>query len=410
MSDWPIVRFEDLAVQEKSAISKPYGSAFTAKDYVVAGVPLVRGVNLGTGRFLDEAFVYISEDKADQVPGANLRAGDLVFTHRGVIGQVAMVPRTPRFPRYVVSTSQVKARLDPAKALPEFYVYWFLSPVGQAALRSHTSTVGVPGLVRPVATIKALQTPCPPMSVQQAIAALLGALDDKIALNDCIAATALSLSEALYLRTSIVLDWPAFELRTVASWHSGGTPSTSEPRYWGGELPWISARSLKNCWIEDSDRRLTELGASSGTRLVPPGTVIFVVRGSSLKDEFRVGLTQREVAFGQDCKALVPNNGVDGNILFHGIRAARTQILELVDETSIGAGRLATDLISQLHIRIPPDSNADVVSEIRLLDQLSANRVRENRTLSALRDVLLPELMSGRLRIRDAAKVVEAAV
>jgi type I restriction enzyme S subunit len=152
------------------------------------------------------------------------------------------------------------------------------------------------------------------------------------------------------------------------------------------------------------------LGASSGTRVVPAETVLFVVRGSSLKEEFRVGLTQREVAFGQDCKALSPVHGIDAHILFHGIHAARTRILELVDETSIGAGRLSTDLITKLEIRVPADQDISVIEEIRSLDQLSASRMRENYTLSALRDTLLLELMSGRLRVREAEKIVEEAV
>lgn len=90
--------------------------------------------------------------------------------------------------------------------------------------------------------------------------------------------------------------------------------------YWGGETPWISALSLKSPWIDDSDRKLTVLGTENGTRLAPKETVIFVVRGSSLKDEFRIGITRREVAFGQDCKALTPRVGVDAHLLFHAIR------------------------------------------------------------------------------------------
>src|SRR5258708_19137368 len=121
MREWPITRFERLAADEKSSFSKPYGSAYTADDYVPGGVPLVRGVNLGNGIFHDEDFVFITEEKANKLPGANLAPGDLVITHRGAIGQVSMIPRSPRYPRYVLSTSQVKARLDNRWSVPEFY-------------------------------------------------------------------------------------------------------------------------------------------------------------------------------------------------------------------------------------------------------------------------------------------------
>lgn len=411
MSDWPFVEYRTLSSSERSAFSMgPFGSKITRENYVAAGVPVVRGVNLARGIFVDDDFVFIDEEKANELIAANVAPGDLIFTHRGTIGQVSMLTRKPRFGRYVIGSSQVKTRLDESVAVPEFYYYWFKSPEGQRSILANASTVGVPGIATPLTSIKGLRVPLPPLLVQQAVASVLEALDDKIAVNDRIAATTLALAEALYLQASTSHDWPSLELGSAASWHSGGTPKTSEPRFWDGEIPWISALSLKGCWIETSERRLTELGAASGTRLVPAGVVIFVVRGSSLKEEFRIGLTQREVAFGQDCKALVPLPGLDPHILFHGIRSARNQILDLVDETSIGAGRLSTDLITKLSIRVPTEAANDVVERIRSLDQLSAVRTRESRGLSALRDALLPELMSGRLRVKDAEKVVEETV
>lgn len=180
MTEWSLVRLGDIAADEKSAISKPYGSAIVRDDYRDAGVPVVRGVNLARGRFYDDEFVFISEDLADRMPGARLLPGDLVFTHRGSVGQISMIPRAPRFQQYTLSTSQVKARLDPTRAIPEFFYYWFLSPAGRHSILQSISTVGVPGLARPVETIKSLPVPLPPLEEQQRIAGVLGALDDLI--------------------------------------------------------------------------------------------------------------------------------------------------------------------------------------------------------------------------------------
>jgi type I restriction enzyme, S subunit len=202
MTEWPLVRLGDLAAGEKSAISKPYGSAIIRDDYRDAGVPVVRGVNLARGRFYDDEFVFISEDLADRMPGARLQPGDLVFTHRGSVGQISMIPRAPRFHRYTLSTSQVKARLDPTRAIPEFFYYWFLSPAGRHSILQSISTVGVPGLARPVETIKSLSVPLPPLDEQRRIAGVLGALDDLIDTNrriadGCTALWRVILSDAL---------------------------------------------------------------------------------------------------------------------------------------------------------------------------------------------------------------------
>jgi len=191
---------------------------------------------------------------------------------------------------------------------------------------------------------------------------------------------------------------------------SGGTPTTSEPSYWDGDIPWISAASLKSPWLDDSERTITQLGAENGTRLVPAGTIIFVVRGMSLTSEFRVGLTQREVAFGQDCKALVPHPGIDPVVLLLALRSRTQEILGLVDTAGHGTGRLGTDRIAKLRVRLPEGDAATAFAEtVRPLAQRASAVRRENRTLADLRDTLLPQLVTGKIRVKDAQRVVEDA-
>lgn len=282
------------------------------------------------------------------------------------------------------------------------FVYYFLGTLDFLSMDVGSSN---PTLNRN--HVHPVQISWPSVSEQGAIASVLGALDDKITVNERIATTSLTLAEALYIQAADSPIWRSVKLREAARWMSGGTPKTSEPSYWGGVIPWISALSLKSPWIERSDRNVTELGAASGTRLVPADTVLFVVRGSSLKEEFRIGITQREVAFGQDCKALVAHDGINPHALFHGIRSQTTSVLEMVDETSIGAGRLSTDLISALEIRVPNGSSDPTVAQVRNLDRLAATRQQESQALAALRDTILPQLMSGRLRVKDAEKIME---
>jgi type I restriction enzyme, S subunit len=191
-----------------------------------------------------------------------------------------------------------------------------------------------------------------------------------------------------------------------ARWFSGGTPNTSEDAYWGGDIPWISALSLKAPWIDDSDRKVTELGVENGTRLVPKNTILFVVRGSSLDTEFRIGLTQREVAFGQDCKALKAANGIDPCVLFVAIKSRTSEILQLVDHTGHGAGRLSTNLLARVELNLPePHENTEAAAGLRALVDTGAARREESRNLKTLRDTLLPRLMSGEIRVRDRRRL-----
>jgi type I restriction enzyme S subunit len=215
--------------------------------------------------------------------------------------------------------------------------------------------------------------------------------------------------------------WRTIRLQDAGTWMSGGTPSTDDDRYWAGDIPWISAASLKGFRISDSERRVTRLGSLMGTRLVPPGTVLFVVRGMSLKTEFRVGITERKVAFGQDCKAIVPVPGIDGKFLALALKARSRQILAMVDEAGHGTGRLPTDLIANLEIGVPELAEQQRIAEI--LDavdmEISATQVaiakrkrtfaaqtkqvdtleRENAKLRLIKQGLMDDLLTGRVRV-----------
>jgi restriction endonuclease S subunit len=164
--------------------------------------------------------------------------------------------------------------------------------------------------------------------------------------------------------SDVSAGWRSVRLKDTGTWLSGGTPFTDDPRYWDGDIPWISAASLKDFRISRSDRCVTELGAVSGTRLVPAGSVLFVVRGMSLKTEFRVGFTERQVAFGQDCKAISPASGIDAKFLALALKAHSRQVLAMVDEAGHGTGRLPTDLISKLTINVPELPEQRCITEI----------------------------------------------
>ncbi|MFI1955555.1 restriction endonuclease subunit S [Streptomyces xinghaiensis] len=156
------------------------------------------------------------------------------------------------------------------------------------------------------------------------------------------------------MRGDLPAGWRCVSLGEAGKWLSGGTPSTSNDVYWGGDIPWISAASLKEFRVTDSDRRVTRLGAENGSRMVEKGAVLFVVRGMSLKSEFRIGVAERPVAFGQDCKALIAADGIDPHFLAHAIQARTPSILAMVEETSHGTGRLDTTRLQELEIGVPP--------------------------------------------------------
>ena len=196
---------------------------------------------------------------------------------------------------------------------------------------------------------------------------------------------------------------PEIEWRPLGDcgrWLSGGTPSKGSPEYWGGDIPWISSKSLDRFYVTDSDERVTEAGAANGTRLVPAGTILFVVRGMSLANEFRVGITQRPVTFNQDLKGLAATPDIDPLFLAYMLKAREAAVLRMADATSHGTLRLQTDLLEQLLIPIPPLPEQRAIARIpgawdRALADLDALIVAKRRRKRGLAQ----RLLTGRVRL-----------
>ncbi|MDX2918665.1 restriction endonuclease subunit S [Streptomyces sp. NE06-03C] len=399
MTEWPTVRFEEIAAPEKSAFSKPYGSAYTRNDYVPSGIPLVRGVNLGAGPFHDDDFVFISSEKADTLPGANLKPGDLVITHRGTIGQVSMIPRNPRHDRYVLSTSQVKARLDHAKAVPEFYYYWLLSPVGQKEILQHVSTVGVPGLVQPVATVKSFKVPVPSLDEQRSVVAVLGALDDKIAVNERIATTADDLSRALFGEVLLksVDGFSDQPLSAVAEFINGraftkGATGTGRMVVRIAEINSGPGVSTVYNEIDVPDRHLAR-----------PGDLLFAWSGSLTAARW----FRPEAIINQHIFKCIPRDG-------YPIWLVSQLVHRKLDEFRSIAADKATTMghIQRRHLDEPvpvpgPKTLGALDRVISPLWERALVAEQESLSLATLRGTLLPQLMSGRIRVKDAEKIVE---
>jgi len=92
-SDWCTARIEEIAAREPRALAMgPFGSNIKTNNFVPVGVPVIRGQNLNAERFNDSGFVYLTENKANELAASNAFPGDLVFTHRRTLGQVGIIP------------------------------------------------------------------------------------------------------------------------------------------------------------------------------------------------------------------------------------------------------------------------------------------------------------------------------
>ncbi|NLB74765.1 MAG: restriction endonuclease subunit S [Firmicutes bacterium] len=100
--------------------------------------------------------------------------------------------------------------------------------------------------------------------------------------------------------------WQMTRLKYLAQFVSGGTPSTSTPSFWNGNIPWVSPKDMKYFEIRDTRDHVTERAIQAGkTALVPAGAVLMVVRSGILQRTIPVAVACREVAINQDLKAII---------------------------------------------------------------------------------------------------------
>src|SRR5271157_6008646 len=207
--DWNWATVDEIKAQNAHAISMgPFGSDIKKDNFIADGIPVIRGVNLSKRRFHEDGFVFVSEEKANELKSANACRGDIIFTHRGTLGQIGIIPSNSHYKRYVISQSQMKLTCDSTKADPLFIFYYFRSPVGQRELLKHTSTTGVPALSHPLTSLKSIRVPLPPMVEQHAIANVLGCLDAKIELNDNINTTLEAFGRAIFKHWFVDFEFP----------------------------------------------------------------------------------------------------------------------------------------------------------------------------------------------------------
>jgi type I restriction enzyme, S subunit len=188
--------------------------------------------------------------------------------------------------------------------------------------------------------------------------------------------------------------WLRVPLGKAGEWRGGGTPSKSRPDFWKGDLPWVSPKDMKVLHISDAQDHISKAAVEgSSVRLIPPGSLLMVVRGMILARAFPVALTMREVTINQDMKALLPSEPKTKEYLLVALRAFEPDVLAAIEHSSHGTCKLRTEFLQDFVIPFPPLAEerrivAKVEQLMALVDdletQLAASRASAANLLSAL--------------------------
>ncbi len=150
-------------------------------------------------------------------------------------------------------------------------------------------------------------------------------------------------------------EWTYRPLGELVSFASGGTPSKKRDDYWGGTIPWISAKTLKTENIDTSDLFITEEGLKAGSKIAPKGSILLLTRGSGLFNGIPISRVEKDVAFNQDIKCLDSYGEVENEFIFYWLLSQKDYLMAKVGVTGIGAGKFDLDFLQKLMIPIPSE-------------------------------------------------------
>ena len=150
-------------------------------------------------------------------------------------------------------------------------------------------------------------------------------------------------------------EWTYRPLGELVSFVSGGTPSKKRDDYWGGTIPWISAKTLKTENIDTSDLFITEEGLKAGSKIAPKGSILLLTRGSGLFNGIPIARVEKDVAFNQDIKCLDSYGEVENEFIFYWLLSQKDYLMAKVGVTGIGAGKFDLDFLQKLMIPIPSE-------------------------------------------------------
>jgi type I restriction enzyme, S subunit len=372
------------------------------------GTPHIRN-----GRILFDAAKRVDQQTYEswtvrEVP----REDDLILAREAPVGQVGRISEGDRV---CLGQRTVLLRPDAARVNPRYLHYLLLSPLVQETMASKATGSTVSHLN--VKDIRDLPLPpLPTLPYQTAVAELLSALDDKLALNEHILAKALKLADCHFSKVARATT-SATTLELLArsgdiSFGDGYRTSRAELGHPG--IPILRVAEVHEDSIRPTleDHVRTSFRSSMGQKRSLPGDVILTTKGTVGRVAIIPDDAPEFVYSPQICYFRVPDgSSLSSAYIFHWFRGREfwSQASFLKGNTDM-ADYLSLRDIRSLRISVAGSQEmAGFEEKVGPLRQMTDSRQGENRVLSTLRDTLLRQLMSGRLRVKEAEKLVEDA-
>lgn len=366
----------------------PFGSQLHKEDYVEEGTPIVTVEHLGNKAFSEQNLPKVSSEDRERLKKYVLQKGDIVFSRVGSVDRCSYVDQ--EHSGWMFSGRCLRVR--PFDEIDSEYLYYYF---GLEETKQFVRNIAV-GATMPSINTKLMGeviVALPNLEKQKEIAEFLSAIDNKIKvnrkINDNLQQQAAALFANFYDRAETEVGFT--EIIQILG---GGTPKTGESSYWNGNVPFFTPKDVGSPYTLATEKTITEEGlAHCNSRLYPINTVFVTARGTVGK----VGLPGVPMAMNQSCYALVGKDTHQLLVYFYTLKA-----VDRLKHKASGAvfdAITTRDFESEIIMKLSDDDEKAFQDVAQPIYQAVLSNSIENLGLAALRDSLLPKLMSGEIDV-----------
>jgi type I restriction enzyme S subunit len=397
MGEWRNYTLGKL-VEEKTADLQtgPFGTMLNASEYTQSGTPVIAVQDIGENKLIHNKFVYVGQETVERLARYKVKKGDIIFGRKGAVERRAIIKECED--GWIQGSDCIRVRFDESMD-SEFISYQFGSKAYKDWMIQHSTGATMPSLNQQV--LKLLPLVLPPLTEQKAIASVLSSLDDKIDLLHRQNKTLEAMAETLFRQWFVEEaqeDWESHGLLDVVQLVGGGTPKTSIPEYWDGDIPWLAGGDIAanhKSFINNAGKKITEAGLNnSSAKLLPQYATVISARGTVGK----YCLLAKPMAFSQSNYGVLPN--IEGCFFFSYLLI--NHVVEELQSSAYGSvfDTITTNTFKDIKIPLPDKTviagfEKEVTPNFR---KILINK-EQIHTLEKLRDTLLPKLMSGEVRV-----------
>jgi len=422
--DWGIVKMEKICEKIIDCLHSKKPTFIEKSEKVYLEV-----VNIGDLGELNLEYVNYINDKDFNFWTKRIipKHKDIIITKTGRVGAVAMVP--PNL-HCCIGRNQVIIRADNNKILSEFLLYYLLSPQFNKELRTQKMAGTILESLH-VKNIPKIRVLLPDIKEQYQIVKMLKPLFGKKELNDQINKTLEAIAQAIFKHWFIDFEFPdenggpykssggemvdselgpipkGWEIKKVGEILKtvlGGTPSKKKKIYWeNGKIPWINSGKVNEYRIIEPSEYITELGLEkSSTKLLPKRTTVIAITGATLG---KISLLEIDCCANQSIVGILENNIFKSEYIYFWM----INIIDSLISWQTGGAQqhVNKDNINKINILIPNEKILQqYYTQVRPIFNKISNNCFENKNLQQLRDLILPKLMSGKIRVPINSKVL----